>query len=165
MTNNLATTTPAEVIDISPEALEVANCFLQYQDIGKVAEELDMPVHVITKLLDRREVKAYVDNVFLSVGFNNRFTVRNLMDTIIKKKLEEMDDAGIGSSKDIKELLELSHKMTMDQLNAMIALKKLEENNIKTQTNIQINDAGGGSKYGALVERLIKGDIIEASGD
>ena len=85
------------------------------------------------------------------------------MDTIIKKKLEEMDDAGIGSSKDIKELLELSHKMTMDQLNAMIALKKLEESSVKTQTNIQINDAGGGSKYGALVERLIKGDIIEAS--
>ena len=58
---NLPTTTPAESLDISPEALEVANAYLQEPDIQKVAESLDIPAEIVTQLLGRREVKAYID--------------------------------------------------------------------------------------------------------
>ena len=78
----LPTVHPAEVLTISPEALEVANCYLQLQNIPKVAEELGMPIEMITQLLERGEVKAYIDQVFLDTGFNNRFTKRAAMDAL-----------------------------------------------------------------------------------
>jgi hypothetical protein len=68
--NNLPTVTPVECLDISPEALEVANCFLQDQDLDKVADILDIPKELVTQILAKREVKAYIDNVFFNLGYN-----------------------------------------------------------------------------------------------
>ena len=60
---------PAEYVQISPEALEVANCYLQCQDVREVAESLEVGVDVVTQILAKREVKAYIDHVYLDVGF------------------------------------------------------------------------------------------------
>lgn len=157
--SNLPTTSPAEVLEISPEALEVANCYLQEQDISKVADSLDIPPEMVTQILARREVKAYVDQVFYNLGFNNRFKIRDAMDAIIAKKFRDMDESETGSTKDISELLALSHKMTMENLDREIKLETLRSNNaVKNQTNIQINDNAGGSKYTSLIERLMSAD-------
>jgi hypothetical protein len=158
--NNLPTAHPAEVLEISPEGLEIANAFLQCQDIGKTAEDLGISRELVASYLERREVKAYVDSVFFNLGFNNRFKMRGLMDTIIQKKLQEMDEAEIGSNKDISELLALSHKMTMELMDKEIQLEKIRSANVKTQTNIQINDAGGGSRYGSLIEQLLNPNTL-----
>ncbi len=155
MSNNLPTAHPAEVLEISPEGLEIANAFLQCQDIAKTAEDLGVSREIVASYLERREVKAYVDSVFFNLGFNNRFKMRGLMDTIIKKKLEELDSADIGSNKDIADLMALSHKMTMELMDKEIQLEKIRSANVKTQTNIQINDSGGGSRYGSLIEQLL----------
>lgn len=154
--SNLPTTTPAEVVNISPEALEVANCFLQTQDIAEVSNTLDMPTELITQILNRREVKAYIDHVFFNIGFNNRFRMRDAMDAVIKKKFQEMEESEMGSTKDIAELLALSHKMTMEEMSRQIELEKLRQTNIKSQVNVQIND--GGSKYDSLIQKLISGN-------
>lgn len=153
----LPTTTPAESLTISPEGLEVSNCYLQNPDINKVSELLDIPNHVVSQILDRKEVRAYINSVFFSSGFNNRFQIRELMDTIIKKKLQDMDESDTGSSKDITEILALSHKMTIELMDKEIQLEKLRAGNLKQQTNIQINEGIGGSKYSSLIEQLIKG--------
>jgi hypothetical protein len=159
--NNLQTlpsSTPAEVLEISPEALEVANCYLQSQSIGKVAEDLSISTDLVAQILDRREVKAYIDNVFSDLGFNNRFKMRRAMDALLAKKFQEMDEAGIGSSKDISELMALSHKMSMEHINAQIALEKVRaERGVKSQVNVQINE--NGSNYGSLIERLIANNV------
>ena len=155
---NLPTTTPAEALNISPEGLEVANCYLQTPDITQVAEQLNITTNLVSEILSRREVKAYIDQVFYNTGFNNRFKLRNLMDAIIKKKLQDMDEAETGSTKDISELLALSHKMTMEHMDREIKLESLRAQNIKTQTNIQINDAAGGTKYSQLIEKLMTVD-------
>lgn len=155
---NLPTTTPAEALNISPEGLEIANCYLQTPDIKEVASQLDITTAVVSEILARREVKAYVDQVFYNTGFNNRFKLRNLMDTIIKKKLQDMDEAEVGSTKDISELLALSHKMTIEHMDREIKLESLRAANIKTQTNIQINDNAGGSRYNQLIEKLMTVD-------
>ena len=157
------TNSPAEVLQISPENLEIANCFLQMQDAKAVAHELDIPVDMVTRVLARSEIKAYVNQVFFDVGFNNRFRMRELMDTLIKKKLQDMNEAEIGSNKDILDLIAQSHKMSMELMDREIALEKLKQANnaanIKTQTNIQINDGlGDGTKYGALISKLIAGE-------
>lgn len=154
---SLPTTTPAEVLDISPEALEVANCYLQTQDIDEVCSALDIPKEVITQILAKKEVKAYIDHVFFNLGFNNRFKMRAAMDAVIQKKFQELEESEMGSTKDIAELLALSHKMTMDEMSRQIELEKLQQSNIKNQVNVQIND--GGSKYNTLIEKLLAGDI------
>lgn len=157
----LPTLHPAEILQISPEALEVANHYLQIQDIDKVCSELELDREYVLKTLDKPEVKRYVDQVFMDLGFNNRFKMRRAMDALISKKFEELDEAGVGSSKDIIEILALSHKMTMECLDREIALEKLKQKNntnIKSQVNVQINDQQG-TNYGSLLEKLMKGTV------
>ena len=159
--NTLPTTHPAEVLAISPEGLECANCYLVTQSVSKTADELGVTEQTVLSQLDRPEVKRYIDSVFLDLGFNNRFKMRKAMDAVIAKKFEELDEAGVGSSKDIADLLALSHKMTMEELSRQIELEKLKNKNappIRSQVNVQINEgAPAGSNYGALLERLMKG--------
>lgn len=152
---------PAETLQIAPEALEVANCYLQVQDARKVADELDLPVALVTEILGRREVKAYVDHVFMDTGFNNRFEMRAAMDALIKKKFQEMHEADVGSTKDITELLALSHKMSMDLLDREIQLAKAQQaTGPQRQVNVQINEGLDGSKYSHLINRLLSGDGV-----
>lgn len=152
---------PAETLQIAPESLEVANCYLQLQDARKVADELDLPVTLVTEILARREVKSYVDHVFMDTGFNNRFEMRAAMDALIKKKFQEMHEADVGSTKDITELLALSHKMSMDLLDREIQLAKAQQSTgPQKQVNVQINEGMDGSKYSHLINRLISGDGV-----
>jgi hypothetical protein len=156
---NLATHTPAEVLDISPESLEIANCYLQSQDIVKVADLLDVPVALVSQTLARKEVKSYVDGVFMNLGFNNQFKMRAAMDAILSKKFRDMEEAEVGSSKDILEIMALSHKMSMEYLAAQMALEKVQSANVKNQVNVQINENGSdGTKYGTLIQKLINLD-------
>ena len=149
--------TPAEYIQISPEALEVANCYLQCQDIRAVAEQLELTVDLVADILQRREVKSYVDNVFMDAGFNNRYKMRRAMDAIIQKKFAEMEEAGTGSNKDIIEIMALSHKMSMEHLDRQIQLEKIraEKATPKSQVNVQINNDNGKSNYDRLLDKLM----------
>lgn len=152
---------PAETLQIAPEALEVANCYLQLQDARRVADELDLPVTLVTEILARREVKSYVDHVFMDTGFNNRFEMRAAMDALIKKKFQEMHEADVGSTKDITELLALSHKMSMDLLDREIQLAKAQQaTGPSKQVNVQINEGLDGSKYSHLINRLLSGEGV-----
>jgi hypothetical protein len=81
------------------------------------------------------------------------------MDALIQRKFQELEEAEIGSSKDIADLLALSHKMSMDILDRQIQLEKLKEANIKSQVNVQVNEFGNGSKYNTLLEKIMKGDV------
>lgn len=158
----LPTSSPAEVLDISPENLDVANTYLQTPNILDVATALDVTPEYVTQVLAKREVRAYVDSVYYNLGFNNRFKMRSAMDAIISKKFQDMDESDLGSSKDISELLALSHKMTMENLDREIKLETLRSANVKTQNNIQINNNNpGGSKYSSLIETLMKGDVVD----
>jgi len=155
--NTLPTSSPAEVVDISPEGLEIANCYLQSQDIDKVAEELDISREMVSSYLSKKEIKSYIDNVFMNLGFNNRFKMRRAMDAVLQQKFQEMEESETGSSKDIAELLALSHKMTMDELSRQIEREKLRQSSVKTQTNIQINN--GDTKYETLIRQLVSGTV------
>ena len=157
--NNLPTASPAEILAISPENLDVANCYLQNQSIEAASQELDIPTDMVAAILAKREIKAYIDSVFMDMGFNNRFKIRNAMDALIKAKFQELEEAGIGSNKDIADLLALSHKMTMEQLDREIKLEAARNGNKpRSQLNVQVNDlsGAGGGAYSNLIERLLK---------
>lgn len=157
MTQNL----PAETIKISPEALEVANCYLQLQNTKQVADALELSVEQVTQYLQRKEVRGYIDHVFQDMGYNNRFLMRKAMDAIIKQKFRELEESGVGSNKDIADLLQISHKMSMDLLDKEIQLAKLQQapTGPQRQVNVQINDSDT-SKYAQLVQKLMTGDGI-----
>ena len=161
MTLPAPTQAPAEVLNISPEALEIANSYLQCSDARQVADELGLGIDQVSQVLSRREVKSYINQVYFDLGFNNRFKMRRAMDAVLQRKFREMEEADVGSNKDIAELLALSHKMTMEVLDREIQLEKLRagESGPKNQVNVQINEGGDGTKYGALIAKLL-GDKI-----
>lgn len=142
---------PAEAVRINPEDLEIANAYLEYGSIDKICAELDAPRDLIINCLERREVKAYIDKIYFDAGFNNRFKMNALMETIIQRKLQELEEAGTTSTKDITEILALQHKMMMDYLNYTLASEKAKSGGPTNQTNIQINDASNHSK---LIENI-----------
>ena len=157
----MTTHLPAETVRISPEALEVANAYLQLNDARAVAQELDLDPEIVTNLLARREVKSYIDSVFFDSGYNNRFLMRRAMDALIKQKFSELEESQTGSTKDIAELLQMSHKMSMDLMDREIQLAKAQQaTGPQKQVNVQINDALDGSKYSQLVQRLITGEGV-----
>jgi len=156
----MTTYLPAETVRISPEALEIANCYLQLQDARKVAEQLDLDQDIVITTLARREVRGYIDQVFFDTGYNNKFLMRRAIDALIQQKFQELEESGVGSSKDIAELLSLSHKMSMDLLDREIQLEKLKQGTgPQKQVNVQINESDG-SKYGQLIHKLISGEGI-----
>ena len=157
----MTTHLPAETVRISPEALEVANAYLQLNDARAVAQELDLDPELVTNLLAKREVKSYIDSVFFDSGYNNRFLMRRAMDALIKQKFSELEESQTGSTKDIAELLQMSHKMSMDLMDREIQLAKAQQaTGPQKQVNVQINDALDGSKYSQLVQRLITGEGV-----
>jgi molybdenum cofactor biosynthesis enzyme len=79
---------------------------------------------------------------------------------MIASKLEEAQETGVYSSKDLADLLSMAHKMRMDEIKAQAELVKAESTNIRNQTNVQINDGGlpfGQGNYGKLMEKLLNG--------
>ena len=155
------TNLPASTINIAPEALEIANCYLQVQDPRAVAEQLSIDAAYVVEILERREVRSYIDHVFMDTGYNNRFLIRRAMDALIKQKFQELEEGGIGSNKDIADLLQLSHKMSMDLLDRQIQLEKIiaDRKTPNNQVNVQINELDT-SKYSQLVQRLITGEGV-----
>ena len=149
-----------EVTTISPEGLEVANAYLQFGNIRAVCEMLAVPENQVVELLNKREVKKYIDTVYLDMGYRNKNNIATVLDEMIQSKLEEAKETGVYSSKDLADLLPMAHKMRMDEIKAQAELLKAETTNIRNQTNVQINDAAlpfGQGNYGKLMEKLVNG--------
>ena len=148
-----------EVTTISPEGLEIANSYLQFGNIRAVCQFLQVPEDRVVEALNKREVKKYIDTVYLDVGFRNKNNIAAALDEMIQSKLEEAQESGVYSSKDLADLLQMAHKMRMDEIKAQAELEKAQTASIKQQTNVQINDGAFGSgNYGKLMEKLLKTD-------
>lgn len=147
-----------ELTVISPEGLEVANAYLQYGNIKAVSERMQIPQQTVVEHINKREVKRYLDTVYLDLGYRNRDNIGNLMDTMIASKLEEAEESGVYTSKDLLELLQIAHKMRMDEIKAQNDSIKTDQTHIKNQTNVQINDGlpFGQGNYGKLMEKLLQ---------
>ena len=129
-----------EVTTISPEGLEVANCYLQFGNIRAVCEFMQVAEDKVVELLNKREVKKYIDTVYLDMGYRNKNNIATVLDEMIQSKLEEAQETGVYSNKDLADLLQMAHRMRMDEIKAQTELTKAETTNIKTQNNVQINN-------------------------
>ena len=146
-----------ELTTISPEGMEIANSYLQFGNIRAVSDELRVSEEKVAELLNKREVKKYIDTVYLDLGYRNRNNIGKLLDEMIESKLEEAQESGVYSDKDLADLLTMAHKMRMDEIKAQADLEKAQASNIRTQNNVQINSEVpfGQGNYGKLMEKLL----------
>lgn len=134
---------------ISPEGLEIANKYLETGSIAKSAESLGITTEMVHKHLSNEHTQRYINAIYLDAGYRNRTKLGALLDKVIESKLEEAEESGVYTNKDLVDLLTLAHKFRMDEL-------KSQQDAIKNQTNIQINEAPfGQGNYGALMEKLL----------
>lgn len=134
------------ITKITPEGFDIANAFLEYGSAETVAQMLQIPLHEVVSTLTRRDVKDYLDGVYLDQGYRNRDKLGKLMDEIIDAKIEEARETEVYTSKDLLEVIALVHKMRMDE----IKLTQKQE----IGTNVNIANFGEGN-YGKLMEKLM----------
>ena len=145
-------------VKMSPEGLEIANAYLELGSTQAVCIRLNIDENTVQDYLGKREIKQYIDQVYLDTGYRNRFKIAHALDDIMDKKLDEAEESQIYTNKDIADLLSMAHKMRMDEIKAMADLEKAKASNIKNQTNVQINSdlPFGQGNYGKLMEKLLK---------
>ena len=143
---------------ISPEGLEVANAYLELGNIPAVCARLKVDESEVSEVLAKRKVKGYIDQVYLDTGYRNRFKLATALDDLIDRKMEEAEESEIYTNKDLADLLQMAHKMRMDEIKAQADLEKAKASNIKSQTNVQINGEVpfGQGNYGELMKKLLK---------
>ena len=146
------------VTKMSPEGLEIANSYLEHGSIPAVASKLRVSQNEVTEILNKREIKQYIDTVFLDTGYRNRFKISETLDMLIEKKLEEADETEIYTNKDMADLLQMAHKMRIEELKAQTEMEKAKAQVVKTQVNIQDNGGlpFGQGNYGELIKKLMK---------
>ena len=151
MSNQIAT-------KMSPEGLEIANAYLEKGSIPAVCTKLGVSENEVSEILNKREIKQYIDTVFLDTGYRNRFKISETLDMLIEKKLEESEETEIYTNKDMADLLQMAHKMRIDELKAQTDLEKAKSQTVKTQVNIQDNSGTpfGQGNYGQLIKKLMK---------
>ena len=151
-----------EVTTISPEGLEIANSYLQFGNIHGVCQHLQVSEDRVVEALNKREVKKYIDTVYLDMGFRNKNNIACALDEMIQSKLEEAQETGMYSNKDLADLLQMAHRMRMDEIKAQTDAEKATTS-IRTQNNVQINDGSlpfGQGNYGKLMDKLLNGNEV-----
>ena len=143
------------VTKMSPEGLEIANSYLEHGSIPAAANALAITEDTVSEALNKREIRQYIDTGYLDTGYRNRFKLSETLDLLIEKKLEEADETEIYTNKDMADLLQLAHKMRMDEMKAQTELEKARAGTIKNQVNIQDNSGVpfGQGNYGNLLKK------------
>lgn len=134
---------------LSPEQLKIAEVYLQTLDIGETSSQLGISKEEVTLYLRKPVVKRFLDVIFLEQGYRNKHKLGDLLDKIIDEKLEESMETGITSSKDILDVIQIVHKIRMEEIKAA---KEAPGN----QTNIQVNNGMQSSNLSKLIESLVK---------
>ena len=142
---------PLQQYKISPEVFEVATEYVKHLDISQTAKALGLSNDEVSGIIEKREVKRYIDAIFLEQGYMQRNKLNDVMTMLVDQKLEEMMETGLGSSKDILDILQFAHKMRMDHDKAS------REEAPGTQVNIQQNY--GGDNYSKLLEKITSGKV------
>lgn len=141
---------------IAPEGLRVAQAYLEHKmNSMDTALALQLPHEEVMRYLKTPEVKRYIDHVFEESGYRNKTRLQEIMNIIIDKKLEEIEETGMITDKDILDILAFQHKMRMDELKLQLELEKAAAKDTPTvQTNVQVNSYGG-DNYQALLRTIL----------
>ena len=90
-----------EAPSLDPVVLAIANDYLSGKSIVTIADEYGISSDRVTAVIEKREVKAYIDNVFATQGYLNRVRRFALINNVIDQKVQEAVETGIYSKKDL----------------------------------------------------------------
>jgi hypothetical protein len=110
--DNLNTVLDAPELD--PQHLLVANEMLTGKSLPQISEQTGLSVDQVTAIVERSEVKRYVDAVYMSQGYLNRVRRMQIINRVIDEKLAEAADTGVWSKRDLLEWLKLLNDMDKD---------------------------------------------------
>jgi len=137
---------------ISPEGASIANTYLANAcSLTQTSEALSLPTHEISAVLQQSLVKTYVNSILRENGYRHMIKIAEKLDDLIDRKWDELEEADIGSNKDIADLLGMHHKMRMDMSRLLQADGVDKTSNTR---NTQVNVYGEGN-YGKLMEKLV----------
>ena len=91
-----------EAPPLDPVVLALANDYLSGKGVDEIAEEYGLPEDRVTAVIEKKEVKSYIDSVFATQGYLNRIKRINLINSVIDQKIQEAVETGIYSKKDLK---------------------------------------------------------------
>lgn len=90
-----------EVPALDPVILAIANDYLSGKNVDDIADEYSISRDRVTAVLDKKEVKTYVDGVYATQGYLNRVKRLAIINKVIDEKLQEALETGVYSKKDL----------------------------------------------------------------
>lgn len=108
MKSNTTVTTSVDALNrtleappLDPVVLALANDYLSGKGVEEIAEEYGITEDRVTAVIEKKEVKNYIDSVFSTQGYLNRIKRINLINQVIDQKITEAMETGIYSKKDL----------------------------------------------------------------
>lgn len=92
---------------LDPVLLSIANDYLAGKGVEDIADEYGISADRVTSVIEKREVKSYIDNVYATQGYLNRGKRIALINTVIEQKLQDALETGVYSKKDLFDWLKL----------------------------------------------------------
>lgn len=96
---------------IDPIILTIANEYLSGKDILSIADEFGIDPDRVTAIIEKKEVKSYIDNVYLSQGYLHRVKRLAIINDVIEQKLQDAAETGIYSKKDLLDWMKFLQEM------------------------------------------------------
>lgn len=90
----------------TPEVISLANTYIENNlSAKKTAEVLGIPVSSVMAVVEKQS--AYINSVMKDIGYNNNFKLHILLDKMIDSKIEEAEESGVYTGKDLADLIKL----------------------------------------------------------
>jgi hypothetical protein len=96
---------------LDPALLTVANDYLAGQSIDEIAKNHLLTMDQVTSIIENKDVKSYIDNVYLSQGYLNRAKRLAVINKVIDEKLQEAFESGVYTKKDLLDWMKLLNEM------------------------------------------------------
>lgn len=103
-----------EAPEVDPKYLILANELLSGKSIPQIAEEYSLSNDQVTSVVERTEVKRYIDSIYMSQGYLHRSRRMKIINEVIDEKLAEGRETGVFSKRDLLEWLKLLNDMEKD---------------------------------------------------
>lgn len=112
---------------LDPVVLAIANDYLSGKTIEQIADEYSVSSDRVTSVLEKREVKQYVDGVYATQGYLNRVKRMAIINKVIDEKLNEAMETGVYTKKDLldwmKHLSELEQQVKPKEKGPAVAIQ------------------------------------------
>jgi len=118
--NNVVTTSvdalnrSLEAPPLDPVVLALANDYLSGKGVLEIASEYGISEDRVTAVIEKKEVKNYIDSVFATQGYLNRIKRINLINQVIDQKIQEAVETGIYSKKDLLDWMKHLQEVEKD---------------------------------------------------